>query len=63
MLTTESEQEVRHFSMWYEAQGGKEGLRQSFLEARKGKLCSLDMEKILSTGILDDTFAEINHAW
>lgn len=63
MLKMEAEQEVRYFSRWYEAQGGENALRQSFLVARKEKLCSLDIERIFNTGVLDDTFAEINNAW
>jgi len=52
-------QERKYFPTWYESQGGDEGLRKEF-ENSKYKLCSMDDERILASGILDPIFEELN---
>ncbi|KAL7535552.1 hypothetical protein ACHAXR_008534 [Thalassiosira sp. AJA248-18] len=59
LLQTEMEQERNYFPEWYASQGGDEGLRKDF-ENAKHKLCSMDVEKILDSGILDPVFEELN---
>eukprot|EP00584_Thalassiosira_punctigera_P000354 CAMPEP_0172538166 /NCGR_PEP_ID=MMETSP1067-20121228/9615_1 /TAXON_ID=265564 ORGANISM="Thalassiosira punctigera, Strain Tpunct2005C2" /NCGR_SAMPLE_ID=MMETSP1067 /ASSEMBLY_ACC=CAM_ASM_000444 /LENGTH=370 /DNA_ID=CAMNT_0013323611 /DNA_START=498 /DNA_END=1607 /DNA_ORIENTATION=+ len=44
LLQTEMEQERKHFPPWYNSQGGDEGLRKAFQNA-KHKLCSMDDEQ------------------
>mmetsp|Transcript_6000 Transcript_6000/g.10353 ORF Transcript_6000/g.10353 Transcript_6000/m.10353 type:complete len:525 (+) Transcript_6000:131-1705(+) len=59
LLQTEMEQERKYFPKWYESQGGDEGLRKEF-ENAKHKLCSMDDEKVLASGVLDPIFEELN---
>lgn len=59
LLQTEMEQERKYFPKWYESQGGDEGLRKDFENSRH-KMCSMDEERILDSGILDPIFEEIN---
>ncbi|KAL9183426.1 hypothetical protein ACHAXT_004282 [Thalassiosira profunda] len=61
ILQTEMEQERVHFPEWYESQGGDQALRKDFEKAER-KLCSLDEEKILDSGLFDSIFEEINGA-
>lgn len=55
LLQLEMEQERMHFPTWYESQGGDEGLRKIF-ENSKHKLCSMDDEEVLRSGVLDPVF-------
>lgn len=59
LLQTEMDQEQKYFPQWYESQGGDAGLRKAFDKA-KPKLCSMDEEKILASGLLDSIFEELN---
>ena len=53
------DQEQQYFPQWYESQGGDDGLRKAFDKA-KPKLCSMDEEKILASGLLDSIFEDLN---
>ena len=44
---------------WYERQGGDKGLRQSLEEVTGTKFCTLDVEKILQTGMMDPILKNI----
>jgi len=59
LLQTEMEQEKKYFPKWYESQGGDEGLRKEFNRKAQAKLCSMDDERILASGMLDPIFEEI----
>mmetsp|Transcript_38436 Transcript_38436/g.92653 ORF Transcript_38436/g.92653 Transcript_38436/m.92653 type:complete len:528 (-) Transcript_38436:98-1681(-) len=59
LFQTEMQQERKYFPKWYEAQGGGKELRKAFDRAHY-KLCSMDDENILSSGILDSIFEDIN---
>ena len=59
LLQKEMAQERQYFPKWYEAQGGDDGLQNALDKARK-KLCSMDDEGLLLSGVLDPVFDEIN---
>jgi len=54
----EMENENAFFPEWYESQGGEKGLRQSFDAAVKKKFCTLDLDKIFDSGVLDSVFED-----
>lgn len=56
ILQTEIEHERTFFPEWFESQGGEAGMRQSFEKAVKKKFCSLDVDQIFASGILDPVF-------
>lgn len=56
ILQTEIEHERTFFPEWFESQGGEAGIRQSFQKAVKKKFCSLDVDQIFASGILDSVF-------
>lgn len=58
IFESELQQEQKYFLRWHEAQGGEEGLRESFDLAVKRKFCSLDVDAIFELGVLDDIFKE-----
>ncbi|KAL7545379.1 hypothetical protein ACHAWF_008727 [Thalassiosira exigua] len=57
LLRTEMEQERKFFPEWYKSQGGDEGLRKQFESV---KLCSMNDEMLLATGVLDPVFEALN---
>ena len=59
MLQTEQIHERTYFPEWYERQGGDKGLRQSLEEVTGTKFCTLDVEKILQTGMMDPILKNI----
>ena len=60
LLRLEMQQERLYFPQWYDLQGGDEGLRKAF-EKAKPKLCSMDDEQVLASGILDSIFDKLNN--
>lgn len=54
LLGTEMEQEKYYFPQWY-AQSGEDELRKAFEES-KPNFCSMDVDTILTTGVLDVVF-------
>mmetsp|Transcript_4962 Transcript_4962/g.9219 ORF Transcript_4962/g.9219 Transcript_4962/m.9219 type:complete len:356 (+) Transcript_4962:27-1094(+) len=59
LLQLEMKQERKHLPKWYKAQGGDNGLREAF-EKSKHKLCSMDDESLLASGVLDPIFEDLN---
>ncbi|KAL7468822.1 hypothetical protein ACHAXS_009061 [Conticribra weissflogii] len=61
MMKTEMKHEREFFPEWYEMRGGDGGLKMDFEKVSRTKLCSLNVDKILDIGILDDLFTKIKH--
>lgn len=57
-VQTEIDHERTYFPEWFESQGGEDGLRKSFTKAVDKKFCSLDVEKVFASGVLDSVFKE-----
>eukprot|EP00956_Cyclotella_meneghiniana_P011963 scaffold16876_cov23-Cyclotella_meneghiniana.AAC.1 len=57
MLETEKEQEAKYFPQWFLENRGNNSVSIAFQMAKQG-LCSMDVEQILDSGILDDIFAK-----
>ncbi|KAL3799457.1 hypothetical protein HJC23_013912 [Cyclotella cryptica] len=52
LIKTEMEQEEAYFPEWYRKNGGLEMIRSSF-EKANSTFCSMDVDKILDSGVLD----------
>jgi len=50
----ELEHEKMYFHDWHESHGGEHALKQSFDRVVMDKFCSLDVNEIISSGLLDD---------
>mmetsp|Transcript_7788 Transcript_7788/g.16786 ORF Transcript_7788/g.16786 Transcript_7788/m.16786 type:complete len:470 (-) Transcript_7788:27-1436(-) len=59
LMKTEMKHEREFFPEWYEMRGGDIGLKIDFEKVSRTKLCSLNVDKILDIGILDDLFTQI----
>ena len=60
LLQIEMDQERTYFPDRYESRGGDAALRQEFEHAARHKLCSMDDEKILASGLFDPIFKQLN---
>lgn len=60
LFQTEKELEEKYFADWYESQGGEQGLREDYEKTAKSKMCSMNVELILSSGMFDRYFAQMN---
>ena len=58
LLQKEINQERKLFPEWYESHGGDDGIRVSFEKAKLSKFCSMDVDKILESGVLNHIFKE-----
>lgn len=57
ILETEIGHERTHFADWLESSGGEDALRRSFELAVAEKFCSLDIDAIFDSGLLDPIFS------
>lgn len=60
LLQAEKELEKEYFAKWYESQGGEQGLIEDYEKNAKAKMCSMNVELILSSGMFDRYFAQMN---
>ena len=61
LYEAEKEFEESHFKDWYALQGGDSGLKEDFQKSfAQKKFCSMDTDLILSSGMFDHIFKELD---